>query len=475
MAIVIGLSGGIATGKSVVSNYLRELGASIIDFDEVSKMVVEPELPAWRDIVDYFGKEILQEDGHINRDRLGAIVFDDAEKRAKLESFIHPRMAGEIPKQQQAAIDANPDALVIHDVPLLFELGGDQMMAKTIVVYASEGSQLNRMKARDGFSEEDARGRLKAQLPLSEKMRRADYVIYNDGSLDETKRQVQKLYSMLKEMAKGEQEKKWAPVVRHIEALLRLKTFPVAMKFLENAEELGQNKWVRQLDKQLSLCQLITLVRYFDWTVGATAKDVTPVCASVIGLAECPAEIRDGSYRTLQWVKTKEDGKKYEDSIPRIPTGRFQAVVLAPLVYDPFDPDMVLIYGNPAQMILIINAIQFEDYERLQFFCVGETSCSDAIAQCYLSGKPALAIPCYGERRFGHAQDDELVIALPPQTVKKVERNLQELYGRGIRYPIPFSGALQSLLTSMPAGYQKLASGEKIDDLGIKPGEITRW
>lgn len=475
MALVVGLTGGIATGKSIVSNYLRELGADIIDFDEVSKMVVEPGLPAWHDITDYFGKDILLEDGHINRDKLGAIVFGDAEKRAKLESFIHPRMAEEIPRQQKAAIDANPDAIVIHDIPLLFELGMEATVAKIIVTYASEDSQLSRMKARDGFSEEEAKARLKAQLPVAEKMRRADYVIYNDGSLEETKRQAQKLYSMLKEMAKSGQKKKWAQAVRHLEALLRLKTFPVAMKFLENAEELGKNKWVRQIDKQLSLCQLITLVRNFDWTVGATAKDVIPTCASVLGLAECPAEIRDGSYRTLQWVKTKEDGKKYEDSIPRIPTGKFQAVMLAPLVYDSFEPDIVLIYGNPAQMILIINAIQFEGYERLQFFCVGETSCSDAIAQCYLSGKPSLTIPCYGERRFGHAQDDELVIALPPQVVWKVERNLQELYGRGIRYPIPFSGALQSLMASMPTGYQKLATGGEIDDLGIKPGQITRW
>lgn len=475
MALVLGLSGGIATGKSVVSNYFKELGADIIDFDEVSRMVVEPELPAWRDIVDYFGKEILQKDGHINRDKLGTIVFEDAEKRAKLESFIHPRMAEEIQKQEKDAIQANPDAIVIYDIPLLFELGIDGMVAKTIVVYASEETQLSRMKERDGFSEEEARGRLKAQLPVTEKMRRADFVIYNEGSLEETRRQAQRMYSMLKEMATSKREKKWAPTVRHLEALLRLKTFPVAMKFMENAEDLGKNKWVRQLDKQLTLCQLITLVRYFDWTVGATAKDVTPVCASVLGLAECPAEIRDGSYRTLQWVKTKEDGKKYEDSIIRIPTGKFQAVMLAPLVYDPFEPDIVLIYGNPAQMILIINAIQFEDYERLQFFCVGETSCSDAIAECYLSGKPALAIPCYGERRFGHAQDDELVIALPPRLVQKVERNLQELYGRGIRYPIPFTGALQNMLASMPTGYQKLASGDKIDNLGIEPGQITRW
>ena len=85
---------------------------------------------------------------------------------------------------------------------------------------------------------------------------------------------------------------------------------------------------------------------------------------------------------------------------------------MAPLVYNPFEPDIVLIYANPAQMMLLINSLQFEDYEVMQFFCVGESSCSDAIARCYLTGKPSLTIPCYGERRYGHAQDEDLVMAV---------------------------------------------------------------
>ncbi|MDY7019656.1 MAG: DUF169 domain-containing protein [Chloroflexota bacterium] len=149
--------------------------------------------------------------------------------------------------------------------------------------------------------------------------------------------------------------------------------------------------------------------------------------------------------------------------------------MLAPLVYGPFEPDMVLIYANPAQMILIINALQFEDYERLQFFCVGESSCADAIAQCYLSGKPSLTIPCYGERRYGHAQDDELVMALPPAMVEKVERNLEQLYARGICYPIPYSGAEIEIGAVMPPSYSKLQEGGKVEGLGIPPRKITRW
>ncbi len=269
----------------------------------------------------------------------------------------------------------------------------------------------------------------------------------------------------------------WTTLIRKIEALLRLKTFPVGLKLLEDPEELAKNRWVRRPQAKMTLCQLITVVRTFDWTVGATADDLLPlnVCASIIGLAEPPAQVKNGTFRSLVWCKTKEDARKCEEAIPRIPPGRFRAVLLAPQVYGSFEPDLVLLYGNPAQMILIINALQFEDYERLQFFCVGESSCADAIAQCYLTGKPALTIPCYGERRYGHVQDDELAIALPPQHVEKVERNLEELYKRGVQYPISYLGALCDPLAGMPPAYHKVARGEKIDGLGMPPRKITRW
>lgn len=235
---------------------------------------------------------------------------------------------------------------------------------------------------------------------------------------------------------------KWGNLTRCMERLLRLKTFPVAMKLLEDPEELNKNKWLRKLDRKATLCQLISKVRTFDWTVGATAEDLAGHrCSSILGLTERPPRMMDGTLRSTVWFRTQEDGKRYEESILTIPVGKYKAVMLAPLLYDPFDPDIVLIYANPAQIILLINAIQFENYERLHFFCVGESSCSDAIAQCYLTKKPALAIPCYGERRFGHAQDDELVMALPPEMLEKVTNSLYELYKRGVRYPISYYGA----------------------------------
>jgi dephospho-CoA kinase len=131
---------------------------------------------------------------------------------------------------------------------------------------------------------------------------------------------------------------------------------------------------------------------------------------------------------------------------------------MAPLVYKPFDPDIVLIYANPAQMMLLINALQFERYEVMQFFCVGESSCSDAIARCYLDNKPSLTIPCYGERRYGHAQDDELVMAIPAEMMPKALRGLEALYRRGVRYPISYAGAEGDAAPMFPPAYHQFES-----------------
>jgi len=270
---------------------------------------------------------------------------------------------------------------------------------------------------------------------------------------------------------------KWETIVRRLEALLRLKTFPVAISLLEDPEELAKNKWARRPIKGSTLCQAINIVRTFDWTVGFTAEEISSECGSIIGLVDfedLPEELKNGAFRNLVWCKTKEDGRKFEHSIQRIPN-KYKAVILAPLVYSASDPDLILVYANPAQMILIINALQFEDYERLQFFCVGEGSCSDAIAGCYLTRKPSLTIPCYGERRYGHAQDDELVMGLLPEHLEKVERNLEQLYMRGITYPIPFSGAQVDISSSMPLSYQAFGEGVSIEGFEVPLRKITRW
>jgi dephospho-CoA kinase len=199
--IIVGLTGSVGTGKSTVTNFFKELGAYIIDWDELARGVVRPHLKAWQEIVEYFGKDFLNEDLTVNRQKLAEIVFPDKEKVAKLNQIVHPEVFKEDERITNEINGLDPDALVIKDIPLLFELTRPIFVDKIVVVSASEQTQLRRLEGK-GISREDARSRIKSQLPLEEKIKSADFVINNDGPLEETKKQVEEIYSLLR---KGEQ------------------------------------------------------------------------------------------------------------------------------------------------------------------------------------------------------------------------------------------------------------------------------
>jgi dephospho-CoA kinase len=175
--LLLGVTGGIATGKTTVANMLEELGAPIIDFDVLARRVVEPDKPAWKDIVAYFGEEILLEDRTIDRKKLSGIVFNDAEKRRKLEGFIHPRAGDEYAEEVGRITTADPNAIIQAVIPLLFEAKMQDMFEKTLLVYTNRETQIERLVPRDGISEEEAARILDAQLPIDEKVGLADFVI----------------------------------------------------------------------------------------------------------------------------------------------------------------------------------------------------------------------------------------------------------------------------------------------------------
>lgn len=249
----------------------------------------------------------------------------------------------------------------------------------------------------------------------------------------------------------------WGKLTRRMESLMRLKYFPVALKMLKDRSELNQVPFLRRPAHKVTLCQLIGQVRSFDWTVGADADDfLFSSCPSILGLCDIPKTHRDGTFRSIVWTATKEDGRKMEASIPRLPTGQYEAVAMAPLAYNPFEPDMVLIYANPAQIMLLINSLQFSRYEVMQFYCVGESSCSDAVVRCFNTGKASVGIPCYGERRYGHVQDEDLVMAIPAALMEKALHGMEALYRRGVRYPISFAGVETDVAPQFPASYKGL-------------------
>jgi len=202
--IIVGLTGSVGTGKSTAANFFEELGAYIIDWDELAREVTRPHSKAWKEIVEYFGRGILNEDLTINRQKLADIVFSDKEKVTKLNQIVHPEVFKEDERITNEIKSLAPDALIIKDIPLLFELTRPIYVDKTIVVSISEQTQLRRLEER-GMSRKDAKNRIKSQLPLEEKIKSADFVINNDGPLEETKRQVEEIYSLL---SKGEKHGK---------------------------------------------------------------------------------------------------------------------------------------------------------------------------------------------------------------------------------------------------------------------------
>ncbi|MFP4032559.1 MAG: dephospho-CoA kinase [Desulfococcaceae bacterium] len=201
-----GLTGGIATGKSTVAGFFRERGAEVVCADEAARDVVLRGKPAWTEIVAAFGREILGPDGELDREKMGRQVFSDPESRRRLEAIVHPRVFRWMDERIGEIRERNPAAVVIQDVPLLFESGMAARLRPVLVVYAPESVQLKRLMERDGRSEADARARIDAQMSIEEKRRRADRVIDNGGSPEETRRQVADIFEWLRDRDESRSE-----------------------------------------------------------------------------------------------------------------------------------------------------------------------------------------------------------------------------------------------------------------------------
>lgn len=189
MSLVIGLTGGIASGKSTVSNMLKEMNITVIDADVEARLAVEKGEPAYQKIVAEFGDDILLDTEEIDRGKLGSIIFHNAEKRQLLNSIVHPEVRKRMNDQVEAA-RVRGEQVIVLDIPLLFESKLTYMVEKTILVYVDRDIQLKRLMERNDLSLKDAEARIKSQMPLSEKVALADAVINNNGTIDETQKQV---------------------------------------------------------------------------------------------------------------------------------------------------------------------------------------------------------------------------------------------------------------------------------------------
>jgi dephospho-CoA kinase len=196
MPTIIGLTGGVASGKSLVSRTLAGRGMTVIDADDISHEILATDTSIRQEVVRTFGTEVLNEEGKIDRGKLGRIVFfQDPERRKTLEAILHPPIREAMWKR---ARESRSDDVVL-DIPLLIETGAHERVDLVVVVYATRELQIQRLVARDGISRQDAMKRIDTQLPLEEKVSAAHYIINNTGSVEETEEQVIRFFQVIRE------------------------------------------------------------------------------------------------------------------------------------------------------------------------------------------------------------------------------------------------------------------------------------
>lgn len=192
--LVIGLTGGLATGKTTVAKIFKSFGAIIIDADKIAKEIVKPNFPAWQELKEYFGPKILNDDLSINRKLLAKLIFSNEAHLKKLNEIMHPKIIHKIKQQIKNAQNSSLNRLIIIiDAPLLIEANMLSMIDKLIVVTASETTQIRRLMARNNLSKDEAKKRIYSQIPLFEKVKLADFVIDTDCSKIELKKKVKEV------------------------------------------------------------------------------------------------------------------------------------------------------------------------------------------------------------------------------------------------------------------------------------------
>ncbi len=199
--LIVGLTGGVASGKTAVSEVLEEEGAYIIDADQIARELVQPHEPAWNELVRTFGKEILQGNGSIDRKKLSEMVFVNPDKRKLLNQILHPLITQEMDRRTREIGQKNPEAIVVIDAPLLIEVGYHRRVDKLVVVTSTQTEQIERLKVRDGINSEEALRILSSQMPVEEKVKLADFVIRNEESLTEVRERAKEVFRELKNIA----------------------------------------------------------------------------------------------------------------------------------------------------------------------------------------------------------------------------------------------------------------------------------
>lgn len=188
----IGLTGGIASGKSTVARILREMGHSVVDADALSRLVVMKDGPAYREVLSLFGPDFVDGKGDLDRKKLGQIVFADKKKRVQLEQIVHPKVKY-LALLEKSRLEAEGKSIAFYDVPLLYEKNLEAEFDAVLLIYAPESLQIERMMNRNGYSQSEARERMQAQIPIEQKLLRSPHVVMNTGKIEDLKMEIKKI------------------------------------------------------------------------------------------------------------------------------------------------------------------------------------------------------------------------------------------------------------------------------------------
>lgn len=257
---------------------------------------------------------------------------------------------------------------------------------------------------------------------------------------------------------------RWSEQAEEIKRLLCLRGHVISVKFYEKMEDAEKVPRIRPIEKVISTCQRAMLARISGWTTIETADNTGPACSYIVGLTERPKVIETGELTAGIWGETQEDARKRTLSFPIISPPRFRALIISALFREACEPDVLLIYGTPAQMMMILNGLHWRDYRVEQNIDNGGSSCANGLVRCYLTGRPCLTIPDYAERRFAQIQDDEMVVALAPEQLAKSIQGIKGLRKGGIVYPIPSIGLVTAHDEGLPKSYGEINTGKAKGD-----------
>lgn len=232
---------------------------------------------------------------------------------------------------------------------------------------------------------------------------------------------------------------RWKHLETQINKYLRLATFPVAVKLFKDSEKLKEIKFLKKPAKEIILCQLFSYSRYYGWTIGCSGEDnICPLADIALGFEGAHDFFKEGAFFIGRYNENKEAAKMTAASIPRLPTDEYKALVSGALRRIDFEPDLILIWGNSAQIMRIIQGYLWKKGGRISMSTFCDGVCADTITSALLTQDLQIAFPCLGDRRFGNATDSDLIASIPFKLINEILYGMEKTHKAGTRYPIPF-------------------------------------